>query len=183
MMSDKEKLNELSASEVAEKLSVLVQLENGAVIRIREGGKGALSIVVSQGFGHQKRFRATSSYANLLFTPDGELTRLSGGAVPLAARFLVSFNGVLECLISGSPAKRRQLRDLLGNDTSLSGKAIVWGNAGVSGIDLSTLIAVTPKKGVLTLEEAIDPADRLRKKEIQKEIARLFKGSGKSIRN
>lgn len=180
-MIEEEKNGEVEYPDQSDCLSVLVQLENGTIIRLQEQKKLNFSIAVSQGFAHKKSFKAVSSYANLLFYPHSGLLESSGGLIPLVAQFLVTFRGVVECLISGPHCKRRSLRDLLRDDTSLTGKTIVWGNSTVAPIDFSYLITATPKKGILTLEEAIYPMERLRKKDIKNQCDRIFKNrSGKA---
>ncbi|MFI5304008.1 MAG: hypothetical protein ACHQYP_04360 [Nitrospiria bacterium] len=181
-MNEEEKSGEFELPDQSDCLSVLVQLENGTIIRLQEQKKGDFSIAVSQGFAHKKRFKTASSFGNLIFSPQADLKESSSGLIPLVAQFLISFRGVVECLISGPPVKRRSLRDLLGDDTSLTGKTIIWGNSTVSPIDISTLIAATPKKGILTLEEAIYPMERLRRKDVKNQCDRIFKDPSKMNR-
>ncbi|MBI1823670.1 MAG: hypothetical protein HY200_04415 [Nitrospirae bacterium] len=174
-MIDEEYRDEKESPDPSDCLSVLIQLENGTIIRLKELRRDNLSIAVSQGFEHKKRFKYVSSYANLVFCPHEDLIESSGGFIPLVAQFLISFSGVVECLISGPSSKRRNLRDLLKDDTSLTGKTIVWGNSPVSKIDLSTLITATPGKGILSLEEAVNPMERLRKKDVRNQCDGIFK--------
>ena len=155
-------------------LSVLVQLENGTIIRLQEQKKKQLSVEVSQGFGHKKTFKKASSYGSLIFYPD---LLLSGSSelITLIARFLVSFKGVVECLISGPSLKRRSLKDLLRNDTCATGRTIEWGNTKVDLLELGSFILVTPKKGILTLSEALYPLESMRNKDVKNQCDRLLK--------
>lgn len=181
-MNEEEKCGEMEFPDQSGCLSVLVQLENGTIVRLQEQKKRSFSIAVSQGFAHKKSFKLVSSYANLLFYPDTELVEASGGLIPTVAQFLITFRGVVECLISGPRCKRRSLRDLLQDDTSLTGRTIVWGNAVVAPIDFSSLITATPKKGILTLEESLYPMERLRKKDIKNQCDRIFKDPSGTVR-
>jgi hypothetical protein len=181
-MNEEEARDEKELSEPSDWLSVLIQLENGTIIRLKEQKCGDFSIAVSQGFEHKKKFKSVSSYANLVFCPHADLIDTAGGPIPLVAQFLVSFNGVVECLISGPSSKRRYLRDLLKDDTSLTGRTIVWGNSSVSKIELSTLITATPKKGILTLDEAVNPMERLRNKDMKNQCDRIFKDPSGTVK-
>jgi hypothetical protein len=181
-MNEEEKTEEMEWPDQSDCLSVLVQLENGTIVRLQEQKKRSFSVAVSQGFAHKKSFKMVSSYANLVFYPHSDLLESSGGLIPLVAQFLVTFRGVVECLISGPRRKRRSLRDLLQDDTSLTGRTIVWGNSIVTPIDFSYLITATPKKGILTLEEALYPIERLRKKDIQNQCDRIFKNPSGKVR-
>ena len=156
------------------RLSVLVQLENGTILRLQEDKKEQLSIALSQGFVHKKTFKQVSSYGNLMFY-SGLLLSDSADLITLIARFLITFKGVVECLISGPSLKRRKLRDLLKHDTCITGRTIEWGNAIVDPVDLSSFISVTPKKGILTLVEALYPLETMRNKDVKNQCHRLLK--------
>ncbi|HXN06284.1 MAG TPA: hypothetical protein VN944_04360 [Nitrospiria bacterium] len=156
------------------RLSVLVRLENGTIIRIKETGGSKLTLTVSQGFYHQKAYKNLSSYANLIFHPEVPETG-ADACIVIMARFLVSFTGVAECLISGGGGDRRSLRNLLGNDTERTGKNIVWGSASVLPLDLSSYISATPRKGILTLSEAIFPLESLRNRAIRHQLLKTFR--------
>jgi hypothetical protein len=174
-MAEERNIQEGELQDRSHRLSVLVQLENGTIIRLQEQKRGHLSIVVSQGFAHKKAFKEVSSYANLTFLPDVALNESSGDLIVLMARFLVSFRWVVECLISGPRLKRRKLRDLLGDDTDVTGRTIVWGKSELYPVDVATFITLTPKKGVIALSEAIYPLESLRHKDIKGQFDRFFK--------
>ncbi|MHB8482874.1 MAG: hypothetical protein ACYDBV_09125 [Nitrospiria bacterium] len=173
-MRSEEKNPEPEIQDQSLRLSVLVQLENGTILRLQEDKNKLFSIALSQGFVHKKTFKQASSYGNLMFYPDPVLSD-SAGLVVLIARFLITFKGVVECLISGPSLQRRKLRDLLKNDTSITGRTIEWGNAIVEPVDLSSFISVTPKKGILTLVEALYPLEAMRNKDVKTQCRRLLK--------